>query len=285
MARYLGAHMSIAGGLDQAPLRAQTIGINAVQIFVKSANQWKAKPLTPAEVDSFKKNVRACGIDVIFGHDSYLINLAAPDPANRTKSVDAFQVEMERSEALGLSYLVMHPGSHTGSGEDAGIGRIIECFDQIHAKTKGFKLKVLVETTAGQGDNVGYRFEHIAQIIGGVKEKNRLGVCFDTCHVYAAGYNIKTEEGYKKVMEEFDAVIGLENLCAFHLNDSKKGCGSRVDRHEHLGKGELGLAVFKCLMNDKRFDRVPMVLETPKSEDLHEDVENLKILRKLAAKA
>jgi len=284
MARYLGAHMSIAGGVDQAPLRAQTIGINAVQIFVKSSNQWRAKPLTDAEIDSFKKNVRACGIDIIFGHDSYLINLAAPDPGNRKKSLDAFHIEMERCEALGLPYLVMHPGSHTGSGEEAGIRHIIESFDLLHARTKSYKLKVLIETTAGQGDNVGYRFEHIAQIIDGVKEKGRLGVCFDTCHVYAAGYDIKTEGGYKKVMAEFDNIIGFDKLHAFHLNDSKKGCGSRVDRHEHLGKGELGLAVFKCLMNDKRFDKVPMVLETPKSEDLHEDVENLKVLRKLIAR-
>jgi deoxyribonuclease-4 len=277
--------MSIAGGVDRAPLRAQALGINAVQIFVKSSNQWKAKPLSDAEVESFKKNVRASGIDVIFGHDSYLINLAAPDPASREKSVDAFQIEMERCETLGLPYLVMHPGSHTGSGEDAGIRHIIESFDILHSATKGFKLKVLIETTAGQGDTVGYRFEHIARIIDGVRQKGRLGVCFDTCHVYAAGYDIKTEEGYEKVMTEFDEIIGFDKLHAFHLNDSKKGCGSRVDRHEHLGKGELGLTVFKCLMNDKCFDKIPMVLETPKSEDMHEDVENLKILRKLITKS
>ena len=280
----LGAHMSIAGGVYNAPVRGQEVGCEAIQIFTKSSNQWKAKILTDEDVDKFKAAVDETGIWPVVAHDSYLINLASPDPALYEKSIEAFAVEMERAERLGLPSLIFHPGSHVGSGEEAGLEKIARAVDELHRRTPGYALKLLLETTAGQGTNLGCRFEHLARIIDAVEEPERLGVCFDTCHTFAAGYDISTKSGYEKVFRELDKLIGVKRIGAFHLNDSKKGLGGRLDRHAHIGEGELGLTAFRCLLNDRRFKKIPKILETPKGKDMAEDKVNLGVLRGLIAK-
>ena len=280
----LGAHMSIAGGLDRAAERGRSIGCNTIQIFTKSNNQWRAKPLTDEQVERFHQSQDESGIAPIIAHDCYLINLASPDREKYQKSFRAFLEEMQRAERLGLPYLVMHPGAHLGSGESRGLRKIALALNRLHQKTPGYRLIVLLETTAGQGTGLGYRFEHLAEIIEGVEQPERLGVCFDTCHVFAAGYDIRTPTGYREVMQEFDRTIGLERLQVFHLNDSKKPLGSRVDRHEHIGKGHIGLETFRMILQDQRFRNVPKILETPKGRDLAEDRMNLKRLRQLARK-
>jgi deoxyribonuclease-4 len=208
--------------------------------------------------------------------------LGSPKKADREKSMVAFKEEMRRVEALGLPYLVAHPGAHLGAGEEEGVRWITESLNELHEKTVGYRMKVLLENTAGQGTNVGYRFEHLSEIIDQVVRSDRLGVCFDTCHAFAAGYDIRTEAGYVKTMQEFDAIVGIDRIMAFHLNDCKKGLGCRVDRHEHIGKGYIGIEGFRTLMQDHRFEEIPMVLETPKGEDMLEDRENLSLLRSLA---
>jgi len=278
----LGAHMSIAGGLERAAERGRSLGCTTIQIFTKNNNQWRGKPLSAAQVERFRQAQADSGIAPIFAHDAYLINLACPHRDIFEKSFHAFLDEMQRAERLGLPYLVMHPGAHLGSGEARGLKRIIRALNRLHRKTPGYRLKVLLETTAGQGTGLGSRFEHLAEIIEGVEEPGRLGVCFDTCHVLAAGYDIRTPAGYRGVMQEFDRVIGLERLCAFHLNDSKKPLGSRVDRHEHIGRGHVGREAFRLILQDKRFRTAPKVLETPKGKDMAEDRRNLRILRRLA---
>lgn len=280
----LGSHMSIAGGLDKAIERGESVGCDTIQIFTKNNNQWKAKPLTKENADAFKARWKESTIGTIFSHDAYLINLAGPDKEVFQKSMAAFQDEMERAEKLGLSYLVMHPGAHKGTGEEKGIQKVADSFNKLHKKLPGQKLVVLLETTAGQGTNLGYTFEHLAKIRSLLDEPERVGICLDTCHIFAAGYDVRTPKEYKKTMKKFDEIIGLENLKAIHLNDSKKELGSRVDRHEHIGKGFLELESFKSFMNDKKLKKIPMVLETPKSADYHEDVENLKVLKGLIKK-
>lgn len=284
MEHRLGAHMSISGGLKNAFGRGEQVGCDTVQIFTKNANQWKAKPITPEDIEGFIGEQKRTGIYPAFAHDSYLINLGSPDPALYEKSIAAFQIEMERAEALKLPFLVMHPGSHVGSGEEEGLKKIAESFNRFHRQCPGFQLKIALETTAGQGTNLGYRFEQLRRIIDMVEEADRLAVCLDTCHVFAAGYNISTPEGYEAVMEEFDRIIGLDRIVAFHLNDAKKGLGSRVDRHEHIGHGALGLEAFRSLVNDPRFNGIPMTLETQKGTDEKGndwDVVNLEVLRGL----
>jgi len=278
----LGAHMSIAGGVERAAERGRSVGCNTIQIFTKNNNQWNAKPLTDEQVEKFHRSQAETKITPIFAHDSYLINLATPQRENYQKSFNAFLDEMQRAERLGLPYLVMHPGAHLGAGESRGLKKVIDSFNRLHKKTPGYRLVVLLETTAGQGTGLGYRFEHLAEIIEGVEEPQRLGVCFDTCHVLAAGYDIRTPSGYRKVMREFDETVGLDRLRAFHLNDSKKPLGSRVDRHEHIGKGHVGLEAFRMILGSRRFRKVPMVLETPKGPDMAEDRVNLETLRRLA---
>ncbi len=276
----LGAHVSTAGGLHLACGRGKELGCDAIQIFTKNERQWSAKPLSDAEADAFKKARRECGIRWAFAHDTYLINLASPDRAAWRKSVDAFRVELERCEKLGLEFLVTHPGSPGASGEEAGIERVADALNEIHGRTAGFSARILLETTAGQGTTLGWRFEQMRAIADRVKERGRLGICLDTCHVFAAGYDLSTEAGYERTMEEFDGVLGLRNLRAIHLNDSKRGLGSRVDRHEHIGRGAIGREAFRRLMRDPRFREVPKVLETPKEGGM--DAVNLRLLRRLA---
>jgi len=277
----LGAHMSIAGGLHKALERGKSVGCDIVQIFTKSSNQWKAKPLTDDDLRLFQDAKAATGIWIVVGHTSYLINAASPDPLTYRKSLDSLRLELERSEALGLPALVLHPGAHMGEGEQAGLKRIAASLDTVHADLPGLRVKIALEITAGQGTNLGFRFEHLAQIIESVKEPDRLALCFDTCHAFAAGYDIRTKQAYAATMQELDEIIGLDRLAVVHLNDAKKELASRIDRHEHIGKGQIGLDGFRCLLNDKRLRAVPMSLETHKGKDLKEDVENLRTLRGL----
>ncbi|MDW7982890.1 MAG: deoxyribonuclease IV [Thermomicrobium sp.] len=277
-----GAHMSIAGGVDRAIDRAVEIGCDAVQLFTKSSNQWKARPLSPEEVERFREKARRFRLPVV-AHDSYLINLASPDDALWEKSIAAFREELERCEVLGIPYLVTHPGSFGEAGEEFGIQRVAEALNRLHAELPGYRVMTLLETTAGQGTNLGYRFEQLAAIVERVREPERVGYCFDTCHVFAAGYELRTPEGYAETIEAFDRILGLDRLFVFHLNDSKRDRGSRIDRHEHIGQGKIGLDGFRLLVNDPRFADHPGLLETEKSPDLHEDVENLRVLRSLIA--
>jgi deoxyribonuclease-4 len=281
-----GAHMSIAGGCHNALRIAQEHACDTVQLFTKNANQWVAKPLTDEEIDLFRQRLSDSGLRLPTAHDSYLINLASPDPALYQRSLEAFVVEMYRAEALGLSYLVMHPGSPTDGDEVAGLKRVTRALDEAHKRCAGFRLRVLLETTAGQGNCLGHRFEHLARLLETVKKPERLGVCFDTCHVFAAGYGLATATEYQVTMDEFDRVVGLDQLCCFHVNDSQKPQGSRVDRHAHLGRGCLGLEAFRLLVNDRRFQDVPMILETPKEDgDQDMDPVNLGVLRSLVRPA
>ncbi len=278
---YFGAHMSAAGGADKAIDRAVQAGCESVQIFTKNNNQWAARPIPEEQVERFRTRLGEEQIAGVMAHAAYLINLASPGDALWEKSVAAFRVELERCELLGIPHLVLHPGSHTGSGETEGIKRVADALNRLHRDLPGYQVMTLLETTAGQGSALGYRFEQLAEIMAGVSEPERVGFCFDTCHAFAAGYELRTSQGYAETMDAFDQVLGLEHLRAFHLNDSKKDLGARVDRHEHIGEGMLGLDGFRHLVNDPRFKGHPAVLETPKSEDLHEDIENLRRLRGL----
>lgn len=277
----LGAHMSIAGSLVQALERGESLGCETIQIFTKNNNQWRARRLTDKETSDFRQKLHAGQIRIAFAHDSYLINLASPDPRLLEQSRLAFVEELERAQELGLRYLVLHPGAYLESGEEEGIRQVSRSFDWIFEKTPSLTVEVLIETTAGQGTSLGFRFEEIRAILERVKESRRLGVCIDTCHVFAAGYDLRTEKGYHETFKTFDRIVGIERIKAFHLNDSKKPLGSRVDRHEHIGKGFLGLEPFRLLLNDPRFKKHPMVLETPKGKDDSWDRENLRILKNL----
>ena len=277
----LGAHMSIAGGVDKSLLEGKKVECDAIQIFTRSSRQWAAHPYGKDEIDLFKHNRKETGIGTIVAHDSYLLNLGSPDGALRKKSIAAFIDELERCETLDISALIAHPGAHMGAGELAGIKTIARSLDEVHAACRGFKTKVTLEITAGQGSCLGYRFEQIRDIIDATKESERLRVCFDTEHAFAAGYDFRTKDGYASTFEGFDELVGIERLAAFHLNDSKKGLGSRVDRHDHIGQGQLGVEAFRLLLNDRRFWGIPMCLETPKGKDLQEDRDNLRLLRSL----
>ncbi len=277
----LGAHMSIAGGVFNAPVRGHSVGCDTIQIFVKNANRWLGKVITDEEVAQFRQAKRETGIEPVFSHNSYLINLASPDDALYEKSIGAMLDEMERSERLGLPFLVMHPGAHVGSGEQAGLRRISHALNVLLQRTKDYRVKIAVETTAGMRSNLGYTFEQLAYLIGAVRQKKRVCVCYDTCHTFAAGYDLRTKKAYETTFREFEKVVGLNRLCAFHLNDSVGELGSRLDRHAHIGQGYIGESGFRLLMNDDRFEKIPMVLETPKGPDMAEDVINLKLLRTL----
>ena len=277
----LGAHMSIAGGVGNAFLEGKKVDCDAIQIFTKSSRQWASKPYTKEEIEQFHRNRKETGIGAVVAHDSYLLNMGSPDAALRKRSVAAFIDELERCEVLAVTNLIAHPGAHVGAGELDGIKTIAKSLDEVHKACPGYGAKVTLEITAGQGSNLGYRFEQIANIIDAIKENDRLRVCFDTEHAFAAGYDLRTKEGYERTFGDFDEIIGIERLAAFHLNDSKKEFHSRVDRHEHIGRGFIGIEAFRMLMNDRRFWGLPMCLETPKGPDLKEDRENLDLLRSL----
>ncbi len=276
--------MSIAGGVHTALERASSIGCTTMQMFVKNNNRWQGKPLTDQDVATYKELLSKSTIAPIAVHDTYLINLCAADDEILQKSRLALVDELKRCERLGVQYLNLHPGAHMGRGENEGLSRIAESLNMVHRETRGFRVLSVLETTAGQGTSLGYRFEHLASIIDQVEEKERMAVCVDTCHVFAAGYDISTEAGYEKTFREFDEIIGLERLVMFHVNDSKRELGSRVDRHEHIGKGKIGKSGFRFLMNDERFRDVPKILETDKGPDMKEDVMNMKVLRGLLKK-
>jgi deoxyribonuclease-4 len=277
----LGAHESIAGGLHRAFGRARSVGCDAVQIFVKSNRAWAVKPLTDEDVARFRARAEETGIQPVVGHASYLLNLGTPDETLWARSRDTLIVELERCEALGVPYLVLHPGSHVGAGEEVGLALVARALGQVHAATPGFRAQILLETTAGQGTNLGHCFEHLAWLVDHAPEGGRLGVCLDTCHAFAAGYELRTPAGYAATIEAFDRTVGLERLKAIHLNDCKGDLGSRKDRHEHIGQGGIGLDGFRHVVNDPRLAGLPGLLETPKSDDLHEDRENLAVLRSL----
>ena len=273
----LGAHTSTSGGVSQAIGRAQACGFTAAQIFVKNNKQWFAPPLTGEEIAQFRAARKESGI-YFFAHNSYLINLGSQDPEKFSTSVRSMTAELERAEALGLPFIVMHPGSHDGAGEDAGLRRIAQGLDEIARQTAGFRCRMALEITAGQGKSLGYKLEQLQRLTESVMDEMRLGICLDTAHLFAAGYNVKTPDGYRETMTQVEKLLGSHRVLGLHLNDSKKPLGSRVDRHEHLGEGEIGLDCFKWIVQDPRWAQTPMVLETPKSEDMHEDVENLKKL-------
>ncbi|PYK31554.1 MAG: deoxyribonuclease IV [Verrucomicrobia bacterium] len=271
--------MSIGGGVHMAIERGRSIKCTAVQIFVKNNMQWFARPLSAEEIRAFLEQLLS-----IFAHANYLINPAATNPQFLENSIRALSEELTRADQLELPFLVMHPGAHLGAGEEAGLDKIVDSINRVFRKIPKVKTKIALETTAGQGSCLGHRFEHIAYIIENVSQPARLCVCLDTAHVFAAGYDIGSEAGVKKTFREFDRVIGLDRLAAIHLNDSKTARGSRVDRHEHIGKGQIGLDAFRFIMRDRRLRKIPKVLETPKGKELREDVANLKTLRGLIEK-
>jgi deoxyribonuclease-4 len=279
----LGAHMSIGGGAHVAIERGCSINCTAIQIFVKNNMQWFARPLTREEIAAFLNHVQRGELMSIFAHANYLINLAATNRQFHANSLRALSEELIRADQFELPFLVLHPGAHLGAGEEAGLEKIIASLDRVLARIPKVKTQIALETTAGQGSCLGHKFEHLAYIIGRVREPERLCVCLDTAHVFAAGYDIGSESAVRKMFAQFHRTIGLDRLVAIHLNDSKTARGSRVDRHEHIGKGKIGLAAFRFIMRDRRFRRIPKVLETPKGKDLREDVVNLKTLRGLLA--
>jgi deoxyribonuclease IV len=281
MKDYLGAHMSISGGIHLAPGRGVDVGCGVIQVFTQNSNQWRGKQVSDSDAALFREKWLESGIHEIVSHDIYLVNLASAPGEVREKSLVAFREEMERCARLGITRIVMHPGAHLGEGEEVGIKRICDAFNRLIEQVPEYAGKILLEATAGQGSNVGYRFEHLRSIIDGSSFPDRFAVCYDTCHTFAAGYDITTPEGYKKTFDEFDRIIGLDRLLCFHVNDSKKGINSRVDRHEHIGQGTMGLEGFRLLVNDPRFARVPKILETPKGDNDEMDAINLKTLRDL----
>ena len=273
--------MSIRGGVSMAIERARSIRCTAMQIFVKNNMQWFARPLAGEESRAFLNHVQRGELLSVFAHANYLINLAATNPQFHANSIRALAEELVRANQLELPFLVLHPGAHLGAGEEAGLEKIVDSVDEVFRRIPKVRTKIALEITAGQGSCVGHRFEHLAHIIANVREPDRLRVCLDTAHLFAAGYDIGSEAGVRKVFREFDRVIGRSRLVAIHVNDSKTGRGSRVDRHEHIGKGRIGLDAFRFIMRSARFRKIPKVLETPKGKDLREDVMNFKRLRAL----
>lgn len=277
----LGSHTSVSGGIHKAFERASSIGATTMQVFVKNASQWYGKPCTEEDVSKYREAEGQTTIHPVIAHAAYLINLCAANPAIRKKSREGFLDELRRCEMLGIKALVVHPGAHVGAGEDEGIKCIAESLNVMHEQTKGFRTLSALETTAGQGTTLGYRFEHLRRIIDLVDDKNRVAVCIDTCHLFAAGYPVHTKEGWDTTIKEFDQIVGLGRLVAVHVNDSMKPFDSKRDRHEHIGKGVMGLEGFRAMMNDVRLVNIPKILETDKSEDLHEDAENMRVLKSL----
>lgn len=276
-----GAHMSIAGGVDQAVRRGQKAGCETIQVFVKNASRWQAKPLTEEEIDRFRQARRETGIEPVLAHNSYLINIGSPDDDLWEKSLNALVLEVERCALLEIPYLVIHPGAHSGAGEEVGLNRITTALNEVLKKTGESGVTILLETTAGQGSVLGGVFEHLAQLIEDSYYPERLGVCFDTCHTFAAGYDLRTPETCERTFAELERVVGISRLKAIHLNDSRGGLGSHRDRHEHIGMGQIGLEGFRWIVNNPILSPLPMILETPKGTDMKEDMENLGVLRSL----
>jgi deoxyribonuclease-4 len=281
MTRLLGAHVSVAGGLEQAFARGLESGCTALQIFTKNASRWQGKPISRTAAEAFCQTWQESGIGPVMAHNAYLINLASPKSGVWEKSKTALCDEVQRCAQLGITELVMHPGAHLGAGVDNGLTRIRQALGEVLAQAPP-QVRLLLENTAGQGSYLGGEFAHLAALLEGF-DAARFGVCFDTCHAHAAGYNLATAEGYAQTMAEFDRLIGLNRIKAFHLNDCLKPCGSRIDRHAHIGQGTIGRTGFACLMRDQRFVDIPMILETPKGEMGDMDRINLALLRELAA--
>jgi deoxyribonuclease-4 len=281
MTILFGAHVSAAGGVDLALGRAAEFEMTSCQIFTKNERQWAAKPLDPMVIERYLAKREETGIKRVVSHDSYLINIASPDDTMWEKSRQALMEELRRCDLLDVPYLVSHPGAHVGSGIDAGVSRVGEAINRIHAEMQESKAMLLLETTAGQGSCLGATFDEIAAMIDLVDDKSRVGVCLDTCHIFAAGYDIRDQENYEATVSAFDSIIGLQRLKCIHLNDSLKGLGSKVDRHAHIGEGELGKGAFELIVNDPRLFGLPGVLETPKGADAKEDGMNLATLRSL----
>jgi deoxyribonuclease-4 len=282
--QLLGAHTSINGGVSTAVDLAEKLGFTAMQIFTKNNNRWYAKELSENEIEKFRMRLESSKIKFVVAHDSYLINLCSKELEMLNKSRDSFLDELKRCELLGIHHLNFHPGAHLGLGEDEGIKIIAESLNVAHSKTPGYKVTSMIEATAGQGSAIGYKFEHLRKIIDLVEEKDRITICIDTAHIFAAGYDIKDSTNYEIVINEFDNIVGLDKLKCIHMNDSKKPLGSKVDRHEHIGKGFIGLQGFTNIMKDKRIEHIPKILETPKGKEQLEDLVNLKILKSLIKK-
>jgi len=281
----LGAHFSISKGLHNAIYEAEKYGCSALQIFTKITTSWKERTLTKEEINRFDKAREQTGITFIASHTSYLINLATPERKKHAMSCHALKQELIRSSTLDIPFVVLHPGAHLGKGKEKGIEKVALSINEIFAQTPDIQTRLLLETTAGQGSGLGYTFEQLASILDKIENQNRIGVCLDTSHVFAAGYDIRTPESYRKATDAFDKIIGFENLYVIHLNDSKKELGSRVDRHEHIGKGYIGIEAFELLMNDMRFGGVPKIIETPKQKDKPDmDKMNLNRLKSLVFK-
>ena len=275
--------MSIAGGYFKAVEAASAAGCDCVQLFTKNNNQWRAKAITDDDARLFREKLAELDIVHPLSHASYLINLARPDPALRQKSIDAMIVELERANSLGIPYVVVHPGSYTTSDEETGLANIVNSIDAVHRGTSGVTSQILLENTAGQGTNLGAKFEHLGTVIRQLESPKIVGVCIDTCHAFAAGYPLSPQVQYETTIKKLARAVGLRRIKAFHLNDSKKPLGSRVDRHEHIGRGEIGLDGFRHLLNDPRFRQTPMYLETPKGTEKKQDFDelNLNVLRSL----
>ncbi len=277
----LGAHMSTSGGVWRALQRGRSINCEVVQVFVKNNMQWLGKPASPEKLALYANELSANTFSCVFGHTGYLINLGAAASEKRDRSIESLIQEIEFATVLGLPFLVMHPGAHLGTGEIIGLKQIVAGLNEVFAATKRSPVRIALENTAGQGTCLGSKMEHLAAIYEGVKRPERLGVCLDTAHLFAAGYDIRTQKGWAKPLDNIAKWLGLKEILAFHLNDSKTALGSHVDRHAHIGRGQIGIEAFRILVNDSRFKDKPGCLETPKSDDLHEDVQNLATLRSL----
>jgi len=276
-----GAHMSIAGGIDQALRRGQEVGCETIQVFVKNANRWAAKPFTDKDVTRFQQALRETKISPVVAHNAYLINIASPNEELWMKSLEALIIEVERCAALKIPFLVMHPGAHTGAGEDVGLSRVTTALNEVFNRTENSRVTILLESTSGQGSVLGGRFEHLAELLNESFCSERLGICLDTCHIFTAGYDLRTPGACAETFKKFDKIVGLAELKAIHLNDSQGELGSRRDRHEHIGMGRIGLEGFRWIVNNPELSSLPMILETPKGADMKEDRDNLGILRSL----
>lgn len=280
----LGAHVSISGGLHNAILNGDALGCECIQIFTKNQTRWFFRDRTEAEIQKYFEYKKKSNITLVISHAAYLINLASPKPKVYKKSLDAYLDEHKRCHEIDIPYLVIHPGAHLKKGEDYGIKKIAESINLTHQKTPNYTVKTLLEITAGQGTSIGYTFEHIRKIMDLVENKARIDVCYDTCHAFVAGYDIRDSKSYEQTFQEFADIIGLDHLRLFHLNDSKREFASKVDRHANIGEGDIGREGFRYLLQDKRFHTIPGVLETPKGKDMTQDEKNLGILRRLRAR-